>query len=143
MIGREVDTRVAWVLAGAAAIVAGTLAGWNGTVVTAIATPPALIRAALVAVMVLAALRLLALAIARIEAGRHVAPGAADARDMALLIRGVRFVFLAVAALAAAAGWLLGSPVPLVAALLIAGVDVLETGFLLLVVSVRGAQPPA
>lgn len=140
---RSFDARVAWVLAGALAIVAGTLAGWNGTLIEAIATPPALIRAFLVAAMALAALRLLALAIARIEAGRHVAPGTQDARDMAQLIRGVRFVFLAVAAVSAAAGWLLGSPVPLVAALLIAGVDVLETGFLLLVVTVRGDRPPA
>jgi hypothetical protein len=137
------DARIAWVLAGIAAIVGATVAGWNGTLITAIATPPALIRAALVAVMALVTLRLLAEAIARIEAGRHVAPGAADARDIAVLIRGVRFVFLAVAALAAGAGWLLGSPVPLVAALLIAGVDVVETGFLLLVVTVRGDHPPA
>jgi hypothetical protein len=137
------DARIAWVLAGIAAIVGATVAGWNGTLITAIATPPALIRAALVAVMALVTLRLLAEAIARIEAGRHVAPGAADARDIAALIRGVRFVFLAVAALAAGAGWLLGSPVPLVAALLIAGVDVVETGFLLLVVTVRGDHPPA
>jgi hypothetical protein len=140
---RVVDGRVAWVLAGLGAVVAGTLAGWNGSVVEALATPPALLRAALVAVMSLTGLRLLALAIARIEAGRDVAPGAADGRDVASLIRGVRFVFLAVAALSAAAGWLLGSPVPLVAAALIAGVDVVETGFLLLVVSVRGDRPTA
>jgi hypothetical protein len=138
-----VDGRVAWVLAGIGALAAGTLAGWNGNLITAIATPPALVRAALVAVMVLAALRLGAEAIARIEAGRHTEPGTAGARDIAILIRGIRFVFLAVAAVAAAAGWLLGSPVPIVAALLIAGVDVVETGFLLLVVSARGDSPAA
>jgi len=44
---------------------------------------------------------------------------------------------------AAAAGWLLGTPVPIVVGLLIAGVDVIETGFLLLVVSFRGDPPPA
>lgn len=135
---RQPDGRVLWVLAGIAALAGGTLAGWNGGLVEAVATPPALVRAALVAAMVLAALRLLAEAIVRLEAGRHVPPGAAEGRDLAVLIRGVRFVFLAVAAVAAAAGWLLGSPVPIVAALLIAGVDVVETGFLLLVVSVRG-----
>ncbi len=129
---------MAWVLAGVAALAAGTLAGWNGGLIEAIATPPDLVRAALVAAMVLAALRLLAAAISRLEAGRRPEPGAADGRDLAVLIRGIRFVFLAVAAIAAAAGWLLGSPVPIVVALLIAGVDVVETGFLLLVVSVRG-----
>lgn len=130
--------RTAWLLAGAVAFAAGTLAGWNGALFDAIATPPVLIRAALVAVMVLAALRLLAEAIGRIDAGRHTAPGTAEARDLAGLIRGVRLVFLAVAAVSAGIGWLVGSALPIVAALLIAGVDVLETGFLLLVVAVRG-----
>ena len=140
---RRVDGRVAWVVGGFAAIVVGALAGWNGTLVTALATPPAIVRAALVAVMVLAALRLGSEALVRIEAGRHTEPGTAGARDIAVLIRGVRFVFLAVAAVAAAAGWLLGTPVPIVVGLLIAGVDVIETGFLLLVVSFRGDPPPA
>jgi hypothetical protein len=140
---QRVDGRVVWVLGGLAALVGGTAAGWNGALISAIATPPALVRAALVGMMAVAALRLAAEAIARIDAGRHVAPGTASGRDLAVLIRGVRFVFLAVAAVAAAAGWLLGSAVPIVVALLIAGVDVVETGFLLLVVSVRGESPPA
>ncbi len=138
---RRPDGRVLWVLAGVAALAAGTLAGWNSGLIEALAAPPALVRAALVAAMVLAALRLIAEAIARLEAGRHAPPASADGRDLAVLIRGVRFVFLAVAAVSAAAGWLLGSPVPLVVALLVAGVDVVETGFLLLVVSMRGDQP--
>ena len=137
---RGVDGRVIWVLAGVAALAAGTLAGWNAQLVEAVATPPAVVRAALVAVMVLAALRLLAEAIARIEACRRMPPASADGHDIAGLIRGIRFVFLAVAAISAAAGWLLGSPVPIVAALLIAGVDVVETGFLLLAVSMRGPR---
>jgi hypothetical protein len=58
-------------------------------------------------------------------------------RDIAAMIRGVRFVFLAVAAFAAASGWLLGHPLPLVVALVIAGVDILETSFLLIVVGLR------
>jgi hypothetical protein len=44
-------------------------------------------------------------------------------------------VFLAVAALTAGAGWAFGDALPLIVALVIAGVDVLETSFLLLVVS--------
>jgi hypothetical protein len=58
-------------------------------------------------------------------------------RDLALLVRGVRYVFLAVAALSAAAGWLIGHPLPFVVALVIAGVDILETTFLLFVIAVR------
>jgi hypothetical protein len=46
----------------------------------------------------------------------------------------VRLVFLAVAGFAAAAGWALGHPLPLLVALVIAGIDVIETSFLLLVV---------
>lgn len=53
------------------------------------------------------------------------------------LVRAVRVAFLAVGAFSAAAGWLLGSPVPIVAALVIAGVDVVETSFLLLVTAAR------
>jgi hypothetical protein len=141
-VSQRLDVRVAWVVAGIAALVAGTLAGWSSELIEAIATPPALVRAALVAVMVLAALRLLAEAIARLEAGRQRPAAAADGGDLVVLIRGIRFVFLAVAAISAAGGWLLGSAVPLVAALLIGGVDVVETGFLLLVVSWRSDRPP-
>lgn len=135
------SVRLAWVIAGVAAMIAGGLAGWNAGLFEALAQPPALLRALLVSVMVLIALRLLAEAIRRIDASRSVAPGSADARDLAALIRGVRLVFLAVAAASAAGGWLLGSALPIVTALLIAGVDVIETGFLLIVVSLRGEQP--
>jgi hypothetical protein len=54
-------------------------------------------------------------------------------REARAMIRAVRLAFLAVAAFAAAAGWILGSPVPIVVALVIAGIDVIETTFLLLV----------
>ncbi len=133
--------RLAWVLAGFVAMITGTLAGWNAGLFEALARPPALVRALLVSVMVLVAMRLLADAIRRIDASRHVAPGTADPRDLAALIRGVRLVFLAVAAASAAGGWLLGSALPIVTALVIAGVDVIETGFLLIVVSLRGERP--
>ena len=53
------------------------------------------------------------------------------------MVRGIRLSFLAVAAFAAAAGWVLAHPLPIVVALIIAGVDVIETSFLLLVVTVR------
>ena len=54
--------------------------------------------------------------------------------DVPGLIRGVRLAFLAVAAFAAAAGWALAHPLPLIIAAVIAGIDVIETSFLLLVV---------
>jgi hypothetical protein len=129
--------RVAWLVCGGGAIVGGTLLGRNGGLLEAIAGPPALVRAALVAVAVLLGFRLLVEAIRRLDAGRRVAPGTAGARDVAVLVRGVRFVFLAVAAASAAAGWLLGHPLPFVVALIIAGVDILETTLLLVVVALR------
>lgn len=132
--------RLLWLLAGALALVGGTFLGWSGTLLETIATPPALVRAALVGGSVVAALWCIAQAVRRIEASR-TAPGAeVGARDLAGLIRGVRYVFLAVAAFSAAAGWLLGHPLPLVVALVIAGVDILETTFLLLVVALRREQ---
>jgi hypothetical protein len=69
---------------------------------------------------------LLSRALARLAGGTTDVPG---------LIRGVRLVFLAVAAAAAAAGWALGDALPLVVALVIAGIDVVETSFLLFVVA--------
>jgi hypothetical protein len=53
--------------------------------------------------------------------------------DPRALIRGVRLLFLAVAAFAAAAGWLLGSAMPIVVGLVIGAVDVIETTALLVV----------
>jgi hypothetical protein len=129
--------RLAWLLAGGAALVGGTLLGWSGDLLEAIANPPPLIRAALVGASVVAALWCVAEAVRRLEAGRHVPADALSGRDVAMLVRGVRYVFLAVAALSAAAGWLLGHPLPLVVALVIAGVDILETTFLLFVVAIR------
>ena len=129
--------RLLWLLAGALALVGGTLLGWNGQILDAIATPPALVRAALVGTSVVLALVCIVRAVRRIEASRHIAAGDLGSHDLAGLIRGVRYVFLAVAALSAAAGWLIGHPLPFVVALVIAGVDILETTFLLLVVAFR------
>ncbi len=65
----------------------------------------------------------------------------ASAGDPRRLIRGVRLVFLAVAAFAAAAGWLLGSAMPVVVGLVIGAVDVIETTVLLMVT--RAKDEPA
>ena len=111
---------------GGLAIVVATLVGSNGATLDAIIHPPPLIRAALVGGSVAVAFVLLSRGLARLAGGREDVPG---------LIRGVRLVFLALAAAAAAAGWALGDALPLVVALVIAGIDVVETSFLLLVVA--------
>ena len=129
--------RIAWLGVGIAALVGGTVLGWNGDLLAAIATPPPIVRAALVGASIVVALALLARAIRRLDEGRNAPAGELTGRDLAGLIRGVRYVFLSVAAFAAAAGWLLGDPLPFVVALIIAGVDVIETSFLLLVVALR------
>jgi hypothetical protein len=129
--------RLLWLLAGGAALVGGTLLGWNGELLEAIATPPPVVRAALVGLSVVVALWCIREAVLRLEAGRHVDADLMTGRDLAVLVRGVRYVFLAVAAMSGAAGWLIGHPLPFVVALVIAGVDILETTFLLLVVSIR------
>ena len=148
-------------VAGGLALVGGTLLGWNSALLEAMATPPALIRAALVAGAVVLGLWLLAEAMRRLGASRgrpsDTAPvsapnapsdgppdapsdapsGELSTRDLAGLVRGIRLVFLAVASFAAAIGWLVGHPLPFIVALVIAGVDILETSFLLLVVALR------
>ncbi|HEY7735804.1 MAG TPA: hypothetical protein VH813_03340 [Candidatus Limnocylindrales bacterium] len=115
-------------VAGLAALVGAIVLAWDPDLVRAIVRPPALVRAAMVAGSVVAGLWLLARAVVRIEASRHPV---AD-RDLPTMVRGVRLAFLAVAAFAAATGWILGHPLPLIVGLVIAGIDVVETSFLLL-----------
>ena len=129
--------RFAWLAAGSVALVCGTLLGWSSETLSAIVHPPALVRAALVGACVVAATWCLVQAVRRLEAGRHGAAATMSAPELAILIRGVRYVFLAVAALSAAAAWLIGHPLPIIVALVIAGVDILETTFLLIVVALR------
>lgn len=87
--------------------------------------PPPLIRAGLVGGFAGLGIVLLMRSVRRMaEAGKVDVPG---------LIRGVRLAFLAVAAFAAASGWALGHPLPVILAAVIAGIDVIETSFLLLV----------
>lgn len=136
--------RLVWLIAGAGAIAAGTALGWDAAALTTFVTPPVLLRAALVGGSVAIGIWLLTGALGLLAADRvgpdgpdETGPADERRRDIASMIRGVRLVFLAVAAFAAGAGWLLGHPLPLVVALVIAGVDVLETSFLLLVVNLR------
>ena len=114
---------------GVAAVLAAMLLGGAAPVLDAIVSPPIVVRAALVGLSAVVALALLGRALGALGGG---APNAPE-RDMATMIRGVRLAFLAVAAIAASAGWFVGHPLLLVVALVIAGVDVVETTFLLIV----------
>jgi hypothetical protein len=111
---------------GILAVLGATIAGWNGAWLEAVVAPPPIVRAALVGGAVALGVLLLARSVGRM--------GAAGTQDVPGLIRAVRLAFLAVAAFAAAAGWALGHPLPLIVAAVIAGIDVIETSFLLLVV---------
>jgi hypothetical protein len=111
---------------GAVAVVGATVVGINASALDAIVHPPAIVRAALVGGSVALAFILLSRALARLAGATDDVPG---------LIRGVRLVFLALAAAAAGAGWALGDALPLVVALVIGGIDVVETSFLLIVVA--------
>jgi amino acid transporter len=114
---------------GALAVIGATVVGWNQGVLDVLVTPPPLIRAGLVGGGVALGVVLLTRSVGRLaEAGERDVPG---------LIRAVRLAFLAVAAFAAAAGWAIGHPLPLVIAAVIAGIDVIETSFLLLTVGRR------
>jgi len=114
---------------GVIAVVAATVVGAQGNALDAIVHPPALIRAALVGGSAAVAVVLLAGGLVRLARGTD---------DVPSLIRGVRLVFLAVAAAAAGAGWALGDALPLLVALVIGGIDVVETSFLLVVVASAG-----
>jgi hypothetical protein len=114
---------------GALAVVGATIVGWNEGLLDALVTPPPLLRAGLVGGSVALGIVLLGRSVGRLaDAGERDVPG---------LIRAVRLAFLAVAAFAAAAGWAIGHPLPLIVALVIAGIDVIETSFLLIVVGRR------
>ena len=126
-------TGLAPLAAGALALVLGTVLGWDPTILKALVAPPELVRAVLVGIAVVGGIGLLAAAVQRLDEGST----SYGARDLPGMVRGIRLSFLGVAAFAAAAGWVLAHPLPIVVALIVAGVDVIETSFLLLVVTVR------
>jgi hypothetical protein len=126
------------VVLGLAAVLVGTVLGGAGPVLDAIVSPPALVRAALVGASAVVALGLIGRSVGALSGGEN-----AEGRDMTTMIRGIRLAFLAVAALAAAAGWFVGHPLLLVVALVIAGVDVVETTFLLIVAGRHRTDDPS
>ncbi len=113
---------------GLLALAVGTLAGWSDVFARAVLAPPPILRLLLSAAAFLLGVAWLLQALERLS----------GSPEPAGLVRGVRFVFLAVAAFAAALGWLVGQAVPVVIALVIAGVDVVETTVLLVVLVARG-----
>ena len=113
---------------GLVALLAASVLGWSPVMVAVVVSPPLVLRIALAIAAVVVAFMLLGGAVARME-GRTGSDS-----HLATLLRGIRLAFLAVAALSVASGWALGSGLPFVVALVIAGVDVIETSFLLLVV---------
>ena len=119
---------------GLAALAVGTAFGWDARVVDAVVTPPALIRAVLVGLAIVGGVALLAAGLRRIGAEATAPSGQPHVPTM---VRGVRLVFLGVALFAASVGWVAGHPLPSIVALIIAGIDVVETSFLLLVVRRR------
>jgi hypothetical protein len=127
-------------LGGIAAVVLAMLAGVAPALLELVAGPPSIVRAVLAGGSIVLGGRLLLSAVRRINASMQREAGPAtrisDA-DLGSMVRGVRLVFLAAAAFTAAGGWILGEPLPLVIALVIAGVDVVETSFLLLVATAR------
>jgi hypothetical protein len=130
-------------LGGVAAVVVAMLAGVAPSLLLLVADPPPIVRAVLAGGAIVVGGRLLLSATRRIDASiRREAGEASRISDAHLgaMVRGVRLVFLAAAAFTAAAGWILGEPLPLVIALVIAGVDVVETSFLLLVATSRHSR---
>jgi hypothetical protein len=127
-------------LGGLAAVALAMVVALTPDLLALVAAPPPIVRAALSGVSIVVGGRLLVSAIRRIDASvrRDAAPGGriSDA-DLGVLVRGVRLVFLAAASFTAAAGWILAESLPLVVALVIAGVDIVETSFLLLVATSR------
>ena len=139
----RIDGRLAVGLALGAGFAALAIAMVSGVVpwlFVQIAAPPAIVRAALAGAAIVIGGRLLLAATRRIDASMRRDAGLtsriSDA-DLGAMVRGVRLVFLAAASFTAAAGWLLAEPLPLVIALVIAGVDVVETSFLLLIATSR------
>jgi xanthosine utilization system XapX-like protein len=127
-------------LAGFAALGAAMVVGLVPELLVQLAAPPPPVRAALAGGAIVIGGRLLFSATRRIDSSMRRDAGLTNRisdADLGAMVRGVRLVFLSAASFTAAAGWLLAAPLPLVIALVIAGVDVIETSFLLLVATSR------
>ena len=115
-------------MVGVGALAVATALGWDGNLLSAVVVPPAVVRLALALASLIVALALLGAAVGRMEsrtdAGGH----------LVAMLRGIRLAFLALAAVSVAIGWALANPLPFLVALIVAGIDVIETSLLLIVV---------
>jgi hypothetical protein len=135
MIGavrRDLFWQVGVLCLGLAAIAVAMLAGRSDPIGAVFSPPPP-------AALVLGVATGLLAVVLVVRAANRLGTSQVDARA---LIRAVRLLFLAVGAGAASAGWIIGSPVPVIAGLVIAGIDLLETTFLLLVTGARRSDEP-
>src|SRR5215212_1023394 len=113
-------------VAGIAAVGVAMLAGAVPDMFALLAGPPPVVRAVVAGLAIVLGGRFLVSAVRRIDGSMRRQPGDAGRiaeADLGAMVRGVRLVFLAAAAFTAAAGWLLAEPLPLVIAVVIAGVD--------------------
>ena len=129
---RDLVNGIAFIAIGIVAVIGGTLLG-SGQIGGGIDSWPPLVRAILVGLSVAIGLLLLGRAVTMLAASAPEGAATPDGRNVRTMIRAVRLAFLAVAAFAAAGAWLVGQELLLVVAAVIAGIDVIETTFLLLV----------
>ncbi len=130
------STVVAPLAAGVALLVVGGFIGLNPSVLDVVLNGPILVRLALAAAAGLVGVWYLLSALTRLAGNggeRTDDEPAAGRRPFAEMVRGVRYVFLAIAASAVASAFIVGHPLPLIIGLIVAAVDVIETSFLLIV----------
>lgn len=130
-------------LVGIALVATGSLVGLDPVLADAVFHGSIVLRAVLTGLAALLGLWLLFSAVARLAGDDDDDGTDASSRSFAEMIRGIRLVFLAIAAFAAGSAFLVGDPLPLVVGLVIAGVDVAETALLLLVAGThQRVEPP-
>lgn len=128
---RNSGSQALWLVGGIVLVIGATLLGGAGALGPLLEPPfPAglLLGVAVAILGVVVVLR----------AAARIGPARNDARE---LIRAVRLLFVAVGLFAAAAGWIVGSALPIVVGLVIVGIDIIETSFLLIITAARRDDP--
>lgn len=120
-------------VAGMALLVVGGLIGLNPGALDVALEGPIVVRLALAAAAGLVGVWYLLSAMSRLVGGTSDPETGPTRRPFAEMVRGVRYVFLAIASFAVGSAFVLGHPLPLIIGLIVAAVDVIETSFLLIV----------